>query len=640
VPTLLLQLTGWSLAHLPRALLRGLSQAVGALIFYGIPRRRRLLLSNLIHAFPRRDGPRIRALARKSCRRLAETGLLSLASPYLSDAQLRQIARLGPGAEATFTERLHQPRPIVLASLHLAYWETQTWLGLLSPTEIGEFGVIYRPLDDASADLFIRRTRERFGMRLLSRKQGFAQALNILRRNGTIGVLFDQNAGLQGALTTLFGRVCSTTELPGIMAEKFKGDVRAIFPRRLGFWQVELCIESISHDGTAAGVTIALNRWLETRLSSDEGLCASWLWSHSRWRNQDIPSKRLRLEAKRNLLKLDLKSRGWTELPRSTRIYVRLPNWLGDVVMAIPLLRALRASRPDAELTLVGKSQFRSLVEAAGVADRYEPLPKRGLGYWRHFHAFRKRYPDVYLLLTNSIRGDMEAWLSRCPQRFGLRRTGKLRFGLTHSFRPESSYDEREHHQLDLWENVWRHFGLDAPIDRTPLEATDKSPRARHATRPLIGLIAGSENMPSKRWPVAHWRALLAALPEHRFVLFGTPGDRPIAQAIADGHSNLHVENAAGKTDLAGFVLRLCECSLLVTNDTGGMHLGNAFGVPLIGLFGPTNPVRTRPVFASRVEIMQPPGCPPTGGGSLDRLKPEAVVARVRAILAENVGTD
>src|SRR5262249_13642164 len=152
-----------------------------------------------------------------------------------------------------------------------------------------------------AADAFVKESRERFGMKLLSRKAGFAEAQKILRRRGFVGVLFDQNAGTQGALTTLFGRVCSTTELPGLMAEKFGARVFGIFPRRLGFWRIEIGLARIAGDGSGEAVTLALNRWLETLLASDDNLCASWLWAHDRWRNQDIPEKRLRLEAKRDL---------------------------------------------------------------------------------------------------------------------------------------------------------------------------------------------------------------------------------------------------------------------------------------------------------------------------------------------------
>ena len=135
----------------------------------------------------------------------------------------------------------------------------------------------------------------------------------------------------------------------------------ALYPRRIGFWRIEVGADEIAHDGKSESVTLGLNRWLERTLAADENLCASWLWSHDRWRHQDMPARRLRLESKRNLLAADLASLGGPALPRRTRILIRLPNWLGDVVMALPLLRAIRAGRPDAEITLLARAHFAPL---------------------------------------------------------------------------------------------------------------------------------------------------------------------------------------------------------------------------------------------------------------------------------------
>jgi ADP-heptose:LPS heptosyltransferase/lauroyl/myristoyl acyltransferase len=565
-------------------------------------------------------------MARESSRRLVETVMLSLAAPFLSERRIRSIARLGPSVETLARDLAESPRPVVLATLHLALWESQTWLKFLSPVPLPEFGIIFRPLDNASADALVKRTRERFGMRLLSRKQGFAQALAILRDRGCVGVLFDQNAGQQGALTLVLGRVCSSTELPGVLAAKFGADLRTYYPRRTAFWRVTFESDKVAFDGTAAGATVALNRWFEGAMA-DDGLCASWLWAHDRWRNQDIPCVRLRLEAKRNLLAGDLAARGLTRMPRKTRIWIRMPNWLGDVVMALPLLRAVRASRPDAEITLLARPGFAQLLVSLGLADNVRPLPAPGPGYLAHFAGLREQYPDTWILLTNSVRGDLEARIAGCPQRFGIIRPGRGRPLLTHGYRLPEGFDESGRHQLELWEDFLRHFGLNAPLDRSPF---GPAAGAVPPVRGPIGLIAGSENDPSKRWPVAHWRTLVEALPSERFVLFGTVGDAPITAAIAAGLDPSRVADLAGKTDISGLASALSGCRLLVANDTGGMHLANALGVPLIGLFGPTNPLRTGPVFSSPFRILQPPGCPPAGGGALAQLTPEAVVSAVR----------
>lgn len=626
----ILQTSGWLVARVPEPALRLLAAGLGRLLFAALPRRRRVALSNLSHAFPGRDPAWARRLARESCIRLAETALLSLASPHLSPARLRRIATDDGSVESFLADRAARPRPTVLVSPHLAYWEAQTWIGLICSAPLGEFAAIYRPLDNPKVDTYVRRSRERAGMRLLSRKEGFAEALRLLRRNGCVGVLFDQNAGLQGALTTLFGRVCSTTELPGVMAEKFAAEVRIIQARRLGFWRIQLSVETLPRTPTAAETTIALNRWLETRLAADDELCASWLWSHDRWRNQDIPARRFRLEAKRNLLADEGRLRGWDALPRGTRVFVRLPNWLGDVVMAAPLLRALRVSRPDAALTLVGRAAFEPLLRRfLGPDFGYVALPPRGWGYWRTFLGLRATYPDVYLLLTHSARSDIEAWLTGCRQRFGLVPPGRRRPLLTHRHRPATGVDPRTTHQLAVWEDFLKAFGLAAPPDLQPL------PRERMAAdgRPVVGLIAGSENAPEKRWPVEAWRRLIEGRPDLRFRLFGTAGDAPITARIAAGFPDDRVSNEAGRTDLPALLAAFADCDVVVANDTGGMHLANAAGAPVVALFGPTNPLRTRPVYAAPLRILQPPGCPPTGGARLADLSPAAVLETVQDLL-------
>lgn len=630
-----LKILGGLIALTPEPILYVLCAAGGELILWAAPSRRRVLRSNLHHAFPDRTRAWRRRIARRSSRRMVETAALSLAIPFLSEQRIRRIGRLAPSTEAFAREIAAQPRPVVLATLHLALWESQTWLTRISPVPLPEFGIIYRPLDNASLDAFVKRTRERHGMRMLSRRSGFAEAARILRGRGVIGVLFDQNAGDQGALTLFFDRVCSSTELPGLLAAKFGAELRTFFPRRTGFWRVSFESDPVPNDGTVAGATVALNRWLESALA-DEDLCGSWLWAHDRWRNQDVPARRLRLSAKRSLLHADVAARGLPALPRRTRFWIRVPNWLGDLVMAGPLLGAIRASRPDAELTLLAKPSLAPLLRTLGLADKVITLPPQGPGYLLRCARFRADFPDTWILFTNSARGDLEARVAGCPQRFGIVRPGRRRPLLSHAWRVPEGFDEAHHHQVELGDYFLRQFGLEAPLDCLPLAApglaeflVPDEPGPRTARRP-IGLIAGSENEPEKRWPVEGWRALIASLPGEAFVLFGTPGDAPIGERIAAGFDRERVINLTGMTTLPAFAVGLLRCRLVVANDTGGMHLANALGRPLVALFGPTNPIRTGPVYAAPFRILQPPGCPPTGGAPLSGIGVDAVAAAVR----------
>ena len=202
--------------------------------------------------------------------------MLSAAAPFLPDRRIRSIATLGPSVKALALDLRSRPRPVVLATLHLALWESQTWLKMLSETPLPEFGIIFRPLDNPSLDAFVKERAPRGAARdaaLLSRRGGFRfEALGFLRGNGCVGILFDQNAGMQGALSLLLGRVCSSTELPGVLAAKFGAELRTFYPRRTAFWRVTFESDPVPGDGTAGGATLALNRWLEGALADDEPL--------------------------------------------------------------------------------------------------------------------------------------------------------------------------------------------------------------------------------------------------------------------------------------------------------------------------------------------------------------------------------
>ncbi|MDR0352349.1 MAG: lysophospholipid acyltransferase family protein, partial [Opitutaceae bacterium] len=385
---LLIHIAGWLVARAPRFFLRLLAGLLGRVILL-LPKRRGLLFSNLHHAFPDRPRAWHARVARLSCVRLIETGMLSLASPFFSETRLRRMTSLSPELEAIMRARAAAaqgparspsapppvgapaagtgtgttapapaaPCPLLIGTLHFAYWECLTWLGLLCPGIAGT-GVIFRPLKNPALNAWVKQTRERHGVLLLSRKNGLQDAFRIMRRGGTVSLLFDQNAGGNGALTLLLGRVCSTSELAGMLAEKFGAKVVVFYPRRLGFWSMRFEAVEIESDGTSAGVTLALNRWLETLLAHDEEFRASWLWSHGRWRTQDAPSQRLRLEAKRDLLDADLAARGLTRatMPRRARFWLTMPGDRAACAAALPLLRRLRQSRPDAELTLLAET--------------------------------------------------------------------------------------------------------------------------------------------------------------------------------------------------------------------------------------------------------------------------------------------
>lgn len=630
---LLLMLLGRLLAAAPEIVPRVLCAVIGDLIWFGMRGRRRKMMGSLHHAFPEKDEDWRREVGHRTCRRTAELGLFAIASPYFSAEHARRNITVDPSLY-TGESSVLEPGALVAFVPHFTLMEMLCLTGVALP-ELAkrEIGTFYRPLKNPVLDAEVKTARQRFGMKLISRKDGFKDALGILRRRGVVAVLFDQNAGDPGSMSLLFGRVASTSELPGMLVEKYGARAVAFWMERTDFWQARVVSHRLNFSGDSASVTAAANRWLEAKLSESPQRCAEWLWLHNRWKTQNTAKRRLRLECKRDMTPSDFASLGITAYPATgDRFVIRMSNWLGDVVMALPLVRAIRAGRPDAHITLISKKAFVPLLESTGLAQRIVPLPDKGAGYWKHFWAMRRDYPDTHILFTNSTRGDLEARVMGAPQRFGMVRPGKSRPLLSHGWKLPETVDETRVHQTRVWEKWLREaHGLVAPLDLTPFRPASLVGDGLVTNR--VGLVCGTENTPAKRWPVARWRELitkiLAERPGVEVRLFGTANDLPIANEVAAGFDPARVLNMAGKTGLTEYCRELTSCTVLACNDTGGMHLANMLGVPLVAIFGPTNPVRTGPVFEANAVVLQPPGCPETGGADISGVEAERVAAAV-----------
>ena len=627
-----IKMVGRLLSVCPERMAQLFCNALGDLIYFLPTGRRFYALSNLHHAFPDKPDSWRREIARQSCRRVVEMAAFTLASPWFSKERCLRCLRVTPEIRSS-VEEIDFSTGVVALAPHFTLMETSVQLPHIFSNVVPMMASIYRPLDNSALNRWVISIRERFGMILLSRKKDIIKTKTILSKGGGLAVLYDQNAGNSGALITLFDRIVSATDLPGIMARKYGCRLVILYTKRTDFWRADLRFHLMKDSSDIASVTVESNAWLENYLRSSDEACAEWLWSHKRWKNQDVPARRLRLEQKKNYLETCRQYHGWTELPRHTRFWIRLPNWLGDIVMALPLLRILHRSRPDVEITILAKEHFIPLLEKIGVADKLLVLPDKGPGYYRHFHRLRSHYPDTWLFFTNSLRGDLEAFLARCPQRFGMLRPGKPRPFLTHAWTMPVDFDETQIHQTSVWEQYLQHFGLAAEPDFAPFawpinSSEDPSP---------IGMICGTENEPDKRWPVQHWQALIQSLLREYsgapVLLFGTSGDCSITAAVAEGFPPEQVIDLAGKTSLLEFAGKLAACRLVVCNDTGGMHLANALGTPVAALFGPTNPVRTGPIFKAPLQVIQPAGCPATGGLPIDAVLPETVEEKLTELL-------
>ncbi|MCR5183190.1 MAG: hypothetical protein K6B46_00630 [Opitutales bacterium] len=625
---LLIKSLGFLLSLLPRPVIRGLCVSIAHLLLLTMPRRRRVILNNLSHFDENLDEGELKALALESTARTIETGIFALVSPFFSQKKIRRLYKF----DTTLIDQvIKQNRCAVVGVPHFSQMEALTALKLFSETVRDEIkiGVFYRPFGSKSIERWVKSSRERFGMRLLSRKEGLVQAKTFLNSGNVVAVLFDQSpGGWRGALSLFDGRIATVSELAGALAADKNALLCALYCERTGVFSGTIHFEVLNSPDPNDKLTntLVLNDWLVDKMRHSRNLCADWLWLHDRFKGTNTFLR----PHKKNLLPQTLDYYHLKSLPQNFRLWIRLPNWLGDIVMALPLIQTFRRERPDAKITLLARKHFLPMLEQLNVGDERIALPPKGKGYYRFCRSLSRFHPDALFLFTNSLRSDIEARLIGARTSFGMRRDGYPRPLLEKAWRVPATIDLTRTHQTRVWERWFQSLHLNAPLDLSPLPLKDVEKQFR------IGLICGTENSPEKRWPVQRWREFIAqatqAYPDLEIYLFGTAKDGAITAQVAREQSS-NVVDRAGKTDLPAYMRELSTCRAIVCNDTGGMHLANMLGVPVIAIFGPTNPVRTGPVFDAPKFILQPENCPPTGGMDIALVPAERALAALKTLL-------
>ncbi len=622
----LIKSMGFLLSLCPFFVLEGATNFLGRL-FVGIPSgRRRVLLSNLRHAFPERSEDELLSAARESAARMFEMGFFSLCYPFLGKDKLRKSVTYTKHAEKTLSRMRISGQPYVIMIPHVCLFETLATSPHFRPQGNRRLGAIYRPNKNQALDEWINSARQDVGIVTFSRKAGFTQTKEFLRKGNWLAILFDQNAGNQGTLSFFLDRIASVTTLPDLLAKGTKARSVYACPRRTGFFQSSVDIVELD---TSKSISFGAHDLLADQIKSHPRGFPDWLWPHSKWKIQYYPEVKFSLDAKRKLFP--------KKLPRKLLFFVRMPNWLGDVMMAIPILLAMTRARPDAKFVLICQPQFRELLEFLKIGDEIMPtvdvFSPSGM---KACFGMRKRFADCHFLFTNSLRGDFEAFLMGATHRFGLRRPGKPRPLLSHSFRADKEMLEGEKalHQTTLWRKAACRFGLAIPVEFNPLLTKTVAPSPGK-----LGIVLGSSNNPAKRWSRENWAELcelfLKSANSIRVSLYGTRQDLEDAAQIVSELGSERVRKLAGKTNLRDLALEFSSCSMIIGCDSGGVHLANAVGTRTAVLFGPTNQQVTKPCYASPLLIIQPED--PAGGEVLEMssIAPSAVFSKCKSFLNE-----
>jgi lipopolysaccharide heptosyltransferase II len=296
------------------------------------------------------------------------------------------------------------------------------------------------------------------------------------------------------------------------------------------------------------------------------------------------------------------------------RILVKAVNWLGDLVISLPALRAIRFNFPGAMLSVLVKRELAGFFDGMDWISEVLPYHVRtGVGGWQDqleiVRRIRERRFDLAVLFPNSFGSVLWMALAGVPRRIGYTADARS-FLLTERRSPTHALKHR--HQSGEWLALAQSINggaapaLEKGALNTPLEVAEANldrmrswlERTRNRpAAPLIAIASAAAYGPAKEWPSAHYADLINLLDERHgaeCVLIGGGGDRSSCEAIAAmGRSSALV--AAGETSIGELIALLSLCSGFAGNDSGPMHLAAALGIPAVGIFGSTNPARTGP---------------------------------------------
>jgi heptosyltransferase II len=303
------------------------------------------------------------------------------------------------------------------------------------------------------------------------------------------------------------------------------------------------------------------------------------------------------------------------------KILIRGTNWIGDAVMTLPACASVRAAYPKAHLAILAKPPVSEIYRMFSDADEiipYESHFDTPAGVFQLAWRLRLKNFDAAILLQNAIEAAIIAFASGIPVRAGFNTDGRGLL-LTH---PVRRTDEiLRVHQIDYYLKMVKTLGC-ADVDRAMHLETHISPVAAKDVREqylpgygggIIGIAPGAAYGPAKRWLGERFAAAgdqLARDLDSRVVLFGGKDDRDTAENVRN-RAQTDMLNLAGVTTLVETIHLISQCRLILSNDSGLMHVAAALNVPTVAVFGSTNPETTSPAGERTILVRKDTVCSP-----------------------------
>ena len=304
------------------------------------------------------------------------------------------------------------------------------------------------------------------------------------------------------------------------------------------------------------------------------------------------------------------------------RTVIRSPNWIGDGIMSLPAIRALKDHFPDDPLTVVSRNHLADIYQNVPEIEGIIRIPDRMTigGYLKTANEIRRGRFARGILFANSFNSALLFTLAGIRERIGYDRDGR-RLLLTHPVSVRPSGGHHYTYYLKIVEEVCGgKLGRIYPDDLvlTEAEKSEGASLIRAAgvdpVRPLIAISPVSAYGSAKEWLPENFSDLIRSLKSMRpgveIILLGSQKEKRKVDLIA-GDAQVPVHNLAGRFKLRETILVLSRCRLAITNDSGIMHVASSLRVPLVAIFGPTIAGETAPLSSAHAVIHHPPECAP-----------------------------
>ena len=310
--------------------------------------------------------------------------------------------------------------------------------------------------------------------------------------------------------------------------------------------------------------------------------------------------------------------------PHIRRVLIRSANWVGDAVMSLPAIASVRQTFPQAEISILAKPWVAEIFQKNPVVDQVSVYQTPGIhqglrGKWRLARQLKKQGFELAILLQNAFEAALISFLGGIPRRAGYNTDGR---GILLTHPVTATRKIKKGHQVDYYLEMVGSLGFQraqrVPSLQIPLERREEACRMLQSfgleeSQELVGISPGATYGSAKQWFPERYTELASRIVRNfgaPILIFGSEGDKKVASQVGQD-ARVPLIDLTGMTTLAQAMALIARCRLFITNDSGLMHVAAALGIPVIAIFGSTDPERTGPLGEMCRVVCRPVSCAP-----------------------------